>query len=560
MKPKKLPAFPPSSPAIQKAVTFIIDGLDKGLWKNGEQLPSIKQLSKQASVSRGTMVRALHALRDNGRLMIKPQGRIVAGNQSLHQSHNTATNGPWQQQRKRFEQDILQGVFSRHEQLPSFKELQARYGVCFRSMRKIINACVADRILLPHMRGYILPGFPKSRSNSTIVFVTQSNLVVSGQPVDDRSYKLFDLLESECARLDINLRRVDIDFYSPDYLSNGRLPTGKNEVVLGYIVDLWWFEIPEYQEHVTGYFEHLVIAQKPVAIMDQNGNFILPESLARNRLFQVFKIAGISAGQAVGRLLLNLGHRRVAFISLDHNYPFSIRRLEGLQACYEKAGMSESVQPFVSTMKHFLYAHVLALSDIPKSRMAKIIAMGRTDAQARLLFEAYKELKKEYSRKNMIDEKMQNIRKNLRFLEPLTRGLLDSEYQEDLTTLLLAIAESQLFPRLLETFFDSVVKDKNITAWVCVNDAIAEAALKYLEEHHIDVPGKISIVGFDNSHSAKMNKITSFDFNVHSFIHRMLGFISAPARRSARFMHSPIEIEGVIIRRATTGQGPGQQY
>ena len=107
----------------------------------------------------------------------------------------------------------------------------------------------------------------------------------------------------------------------------------------------------------------------------------------------------------------------------------------------------------------------------------------------------------------------------------------------------------------LTSLFKKAAADKTITAWVCANDSMAFSALSFLHEKKITVPGDISVIGFDNTPvKALDNQLTSLDFNALGAVHRILNFIARPPKPRGRYRHTPIEIEGMIIERGTTGK------
>jgi DNA-binding LacI/PurR family transcriptional regulator len=93
-----------------------------------------------------------------------------------------------------------------------------------------------------------------------------------------------------------------------------------------------------------------------------------------------------------------------------------------------------------------------------------------------------------------------------------------------------------------------------VTAWICANDLAGICALDYLGKHRRPVPRTISVAGFDNlSAAAVENRLTSFDFNTAGVIYRALDFIVRPPKPRPGYRHFPIEVEGIVMERNTTG-------
>jgi DNA-binding LacI/PurR family transcriptional regulator len=494
---------------------------------------------------------ALAAQQQAGMLSRRPDGRSVVGDGG-ETERTLVKRSLLRETRLSFEQDILNGRYSRNENLPSFKELQARYGVCYRSVRKILSEFLAEGIVVPYLRGFRLSTSPAGVPHGSIVYVSQAGLAVSGESINDRSYRLFERLEIECALRNITLRSHDVDYYSPATSPCPLPAVAESETVLGYIVDLWWFDIEDYRTNALAVLGALGRSRKPVTIVDQMGEFDADRSLAPNGLYRILRLAGTSAGEAMGRCLLSLGHRRVAYLSSDHSFAWSHQRLEGLRRVFAQAGLENGVVPAVSHLADTRHAQLLALSDLPEETMEKIIFLGRTEAEARHLLAIYRELRSDPRWIPKDDRLLQRIKLHVRFAEPLLQSGLDPDYQIMLFQYLFGVAEKHMGAWLGRPLFEQLTSDRTITAWVCSHDGLATHAMEFLREKRIAVPDSISVVGFDNNSFAKAERISSFDFRTESFVSQALAFIERPPHSRSSRNVSSVEIEGSFVPRDTT--------
>lgn len=145
-------------PAVQKAKDFIIDKLKNQTWREGDRLPSIAALSGMAGVSLVTMWKAVGMLKRQGSINTRRGSRIYAGaGRSTIPPVSTRRSGSLEAKRILVEQDLLKGYFAPGKHLPTISELQARYGVCYGSMRKVLDALALDRVIIPDKKGFLFP-------------------------------------------------------------------------------------------------------------------------------------------------------------------------------------------------------------------------------------------------------------------------------------------------------------------------------------------------------------------------------------------------------------------
>jgi DNA-binding LacI/PurR family transcriptional regulator len=88
---------------------------------------------------------------------------------------------------------------------------------------------------------------------------------------------------------------------------------------------------------------------------------------------------------------------------------------------------------------------------------------------------------------------------------------------------------------------------------VAANDETALECLGYLDEHAVEVPRRISLIGFNDSPEAFLRGISSYNFNAAAVMHAMLADVAGARRSRTRGRGVRREyIEGMVMARRTT--------
>ncbi|MBD3322703.1 MAG: hypothetical protein GF350_16495, partial [Chitinivibrionales bacterium] len=293
-------------------------------------------------------------------------------------------------------------------------------------------------------------------------------------------------------------------YYQP---LHGDVDFGDNDSRLGYLL-----LVPAVFKNHDKLFRSLAHIAKPIAVLDIVGGWELPYFLQKRHVRLFSAAVSPRCGKEAARYLIQAGHRKIAYISPFHNSLWSHNRLEGLQEIYKAAGDGHSVYPFTMDYE-------------PKPNM-----IFRKEA-----YEAcdYKPLMDAYDTwKTKVPDY---------FHRPMD-DLIQWRFLRDI------IPYAELQHRLEELFL-RILDNNSITAWVCANDQIATWALQYLKKETIAVPGRTSLLGFDDSYDALRDGITSYSFNLHGAIAAMLNFILRPS--SIPLRKRPVEIPGMIMERGS---------
>ena len=509
---------------LQMAVEYIKKSIQNGEFLQEEYLPAVSALASKADVSYYTMWKALKEFRQKGIISGGTRGkrlRLISAkpfNDSkepahqppgvLRQNEISFPKYAWQRLQERIDRDVLQGVFFPGKPLPTFKELQYRYNTSYRTLRKSLHALREQGILEPYKCGYRVTDHV-SRSSENVVVVLRlgpyDNFGIFGR-------KVLECIEQESYNRRLVLKNFlynsDNDrlcFFDPNNRTYDAIPD--TDKVSAYIL----LDISLHREwhEVIRYLNSL---KKPVAVFDLTGKRNVAALPGKYRNFFVFPATADSyAGRQVGRYLLGLGHRKIAFISLHPEREWARDRYRALKTTYREAGIPEGVVEFAKTS--------MSIQDELLSKRKEIAwkflesfeeTVGNTDIPASQLIDS-----------NLL-------------------GALNKSHMNSVAF------------KLLMPLFETALSDPAISAWVCANDVSAVFALEFLRHKNIRVPGRISVMGFDNSMESVNNNLTSFDFDIRGSVNAILYSVLYPYSSKRHFRFKAIEQRGMIIERGTT--------
>jgi DNA-binding LacI/PurR family transcriptional regulator/DNA-binding transcriptional regulator YhcF (GntR family) len=539
-------------PAIQKAVDFIRDNLSRQVWQPGERLPPVRVLAIKAGVSTFTMVKAMAHLKTEGLVSGIERGPTRAGNGvKSNATHPELSHAAWQLKRTDLERNILEGMYSEKGRLPTIKELQARYGTSYRTMRKILLTMVADGVLSLRGKAWELHGNSQRSSHKYFIFLSYPILIAPQTAINQGQNRLFELLEQECIRRNITMKMVEFDAFKGE---ESKREFSDSSPLLGYIMDIW----DTSETAVRTYAEilnRLSRTKIPVAILDEIGDFVLPLQFVSNPMMQVFTIERKKAGSRIARFLLGRGHRSAVFISSRHQTLWSKQRWEGVVEQYSLAGCSAGIHSVLAQDIEMNQNDMLAVSGFSEALIKDIFSLGLSRNAVNDIYRSFQQYKENNSPKRFSPKDIKEVQRKI--------GVIGDLAQHNPSQTLSRIVRTAVFRDvgefgnfgILATLFEKALAFDDASAWICACDDIAFQALTFLRKAKIKVPRDISVIGFDNEPGKALeNQLTTFDFNALGFVHHMLNFIARPHRPWGGYKHSAVEVEGMIIERGTTGK------
>jgi DNA-binding LacI/PurR family transcriptional regulator/DNA-binding transcriptional regulator YhcF (GntR family) len=556
---RKSAAMPASgnNRAIDIACDFLKRNSNKDPLSSDISRLSIRTLANMAGVSRGTMFNAIGLLRKNGVIKPREPRSFKVGSKNQTSAGATQQTASWQRKRMLLEQEILAGHFGLQGRLPSKKELQSRYGICFRTMHKILQAMADDGVIRPHGKGYALPAATSRASGQRIIFITCIDHATQVSALNKEHNQIVNVFENESMRLGLHLEIVEIDFYDSAKSRIAIAKLANDDLVSGFIVDLWWYPIETFRQSYIGAFMRLAAFRKPVAILDEAGNFTLPVQFLSNPMLQVFCIESKRAGERMARLLLNLGHSSIVYLSIVHQDEWSQKRFEGVKAQFLRAGCSDNGIHLVCNSGILTNMPcLLTASGLEDEDVRRLIAVGNTPSQTANLESIWLDFKKHnkppYAGYPQLSS---NLKTNIADFAHLMRKKSDALFYDKSIDGVISALEIHAFEINIKPLFKKALAFHDATAWICANDATAFSAISFLGSQDIHIPNRLSVVGFDNTPiKALEQQLTSFDFNAQGFVSRMLNFIVRPPKPRGHYRHCPIEVEGIIIERRSTGR------
>ncbi|MBD3343746.1 MAG: GntR family transcriptional regulator [Chitinivibrionales bacterium] len=510
--------------AVYAAYQFLVTAMIENNYKENEQLPGLKELARLAQVSVPSMAKATALLKKqsvlegvNGR-RCKVKIGAVGKCQSLRESTDSPNELPsishtaWQRVCYQVKNDILTGSLSAASPLPSMKELQTRYATSFRTLKKALYELYIEDFLVLNKKHYSIRQITAQKSGQRVVFIALADIqerLAMGSLAED----YLRHLEIECSRSNIGIDIVghkagdaDFSFIKP---GAGAIKFADEEAVVGYL-----FPISAQTAGMEHVFRFLAHVRKPVALLDFTGGWQLPAYLCKENVRLFSSAVSPRSGRQVARYLLSRGHRNIAYISPFHKSLWSQNRLKGIREIYAQAGIDNSVLSFTQ--------------DNPPRYFRFYFEDETKGYSLERLLASYNAWKKDV---------------------PLhIRQKTDQLFGFQLPERIIPLAEMQ---HTISPLFKKAIAKKECTAWVVANDDIALWALEYLQQKNIKVPNTVSIVGFDDTHAAMNQGLTSYNFNMNAIAHAMLGFVLNKRSLSKGHSHRAIEFEGMIIERQT---------
>ena len=520
--------------AVESIVEFFITAINGERFRRGEHVPRMRDVAKETGFSRVSVWKAVSLLRRagivegvrGGRVSVRTNLRLPLTMESIIATGKPPPTDPVSAPTptaariaRTIERDILTGSFPRGKPLPSLKELQTKYAANYRTVRKALSMLSRRRLVTRTSRRYTVRKLTRDTTAHSIVLIVHVEKDAGFSLSQLNEHYLF-FFEQQCLQAGISPRTTLYlldDQARPTYLSPSGARLNKldhHSGVLGYIVLVL---------HPRHGYERVVrdcaACGVPVALLDEIGDIRLP-STGLTRPMAVFPIGtSTRAAQAVGQYLLMLGHRSIAYISPFQATAWSRIRLDGLRDVFSDPAGHGSVTPF--TLNY--------LANVSEY----FVDRGLDESRGRELLSWYE------SWRTTVPQRF--------------RGALDDVIY---STPLNVFGECAFKPVLRE-LFSRALRHRDITAWVCANDAVAIDALDFLRERSVSVPGAISVVAFDNERRGMDHGLTTYDFSMRSIVDAMISFLTRPTEFLRNHRNPYVEIGGVIVERATTGPARG---
>lgn len=489
--------MPRKQPAVEKAFAFVQDYLEEYQEQCRVAIPGAHALADAAGVSYVSMRKAIAALKELGVLTNEARPRLAEDARVDADDHVPPVSAParkWQRVADRLQGEAMRGGFGPDGVLPPLKELCDSQGASHRTMRAAIDSLVREGVLIPYKRTVRVATAARRARRATLVLVTRSAGWGSIFLYRVRTWEYLRLLETECARRGIALETATFDFRG-----EGRQRLDKRRLdqivasspVLGFLVPTMGLARPFAPQLVR----ELAVHGKPISLLDDTEMRWRGMHLGEYGAAHIQVALGRRAGADVGRYLLSLGHRRVAYINTFGGSGWAAGRFEGLERVYRAAGKGFTVMQYT----------------VPSAPPRPTIT---TDNRS---------LRRVYQ-----SEPMANI---------------SAQEEEEMARL-----ANRARPQL-----EQAVASKGVTAMVACNDSVGLACLEFLRGRGVRVPRDVSVIGFDDTLDAMRVRLTSYNFNNHGAVHAAMAHILNPRAWPRGHRSRPVRITGFVTERETSG-------
>jgi len=470
--------------------------------------PSIAALAAQAGVSYVTMWNAVCELRQSGAWQ---QARPAIDDESM-----PWRRCKWERVRGAIERDMVDGVLAPESLLPSVKELASRYGACAHTVRKATNALVYDGRLEPATRGLMVRSFAHRHGAHRVVLIARGHSY--GDLAENAPQRgCLRILEAECSRRGLTLQ-TEFVYYRAEgvprltrSIAAIESESDRHGQTLGYII---WEQAMG--EQTLGILcRELRPTGKPVAVWLGEGSRV--GRRAPSAMFGFFATTTYEGiGVHVGRYLLELGHRTIAFVSSRSDDEPSRSMLGGLKTASRTSGVGGGVLPLFCEVD----------SDV---------ASDATHEQTRQFIEGHlfpfgnPTRATPRRRHRMMNQRM-------RVMRQVDKALRVQVLQKALT------------PRLRQA-----LSDTSITAWVAANDNVGVECVNFLADAKADVARRLSVVGVGNTEEALLHNMTSYSLNYPALMSAMLSHVLHPYTRAGRDSRCH-RVAGFVVPRGSTAR------
>jgi len=337
--------------AMDKALATLDGLIEKSVSDGTGRLPNYKKLAVMAGVAPATMLKAVRRLRDQGLVSVSHGTGITLVSAPPSDERKLSRIVPlplgrrWERLVSEFKSGILTGTYEAGQALPIPKELEKKYGVCYRTLKRTLSALESEGYIAAYKRTYRIVKRTPDPNRNTIVLVARGNDLAELEISTSRSREHHRSLERICGQSGLRIRFVPCFYIGTELQGLDTIRRLLDEAsggdsVLGFI--LWTVALdPRFAQEVL---HQLGRSQKPVAVLDEINSpllYLIGKGWPALRYFTM--ATSRQPGRKMARYLLSLGHRRAAWFCYRENDDYALARLDGMREEFRAAGIGDAV-------------------------------------------------------------------------------------------------------------------------------------------------------------------------------------------------------------------------
>ena len=499
-------------PAFSKVREFILARIRELPSRGDFTLPSTRRIAQECGVNRGTVLRVIHTLSEQGliKTVRKPSTVIIHESPPEDLSLNAhQILGPRSLEvYQRLLRDIIDCRFNPGSMLPSFKELRALYGCSAVTIHAAISSLNSAGYVQRFRRGYRIHQHTAVSGKLFLTLIIPEKRPTSGR-IPSRVAGFWIDIARECDRLNVDLETYGYYCADSEHEQQERLRAYVRQIddrVLGYFIVL----VDSEPSDILAVMNVLYTTGKPIAVWDvgQRSIMPLPSPLCDDPKILIIGRSLIeSSGRVIGRRLIDLGHRKVAVI-MTHHWGNDLI-LSGLQKSFTEAGLEAG------------------LTFLPVTEES--IAL---DWRAPRIAEAYKALSRGISMAaRAVDAKWRDY----------------SSLEEQVRARMWNHCYSKEMRRLVRVALDN----RSITCIVGIHWD-PRTIMEICEGNKLKIPQHLSIAGVLNSEDHIAAGITCCDWNFPALANAIVDhFLKRKSMRKGR--SRVLEIQSTLLERQSTG-------
>lgn len=474
-----------------KIEEHILDNISSGIWPADTALPSIRTCARVLHVAPNTVAKAYSQLARLNHIRRNPVNRrfYVPG---LVQGSDSVARPHFESRKEKktaaLRENILSGMYGESRTLPSMRELQKQLHCSYATVKSAL-ACLSREGIIERQGNFYTRSYAPKPSAS--VYLTTPRLKINSHYYDHLIQGIEQALSVRgWGQLNYFFQR------------NSRSVPPPSHDVAGYIVPRWR------EEKFVPWRRFPAI---PSVIIDTEYTAGV-ESIAAPNVF-IIRPDNRHAGAAIAGHLLGRGNRMAAFFThVPTTFEWVRQRLESVTAAFAESRPGQS----------------------RRCRFFGLTEEGATVKKKTVFDDDMKALSKAFG-----SEQQRKCGLPLDKIEHMFRGSIWK-----------VLERLDLYAQM-KPLFEAALLDKDITAWVCVNDNVAHAALTFLNTAGIEVPGRIAVTGFDDIAEAKVSGLTTYNFHFDRMGYRAVEFLAQGRERSPGKGKPRVMPGALCIRKST---------